>query len=280
MRYKFFFAAVFLSVSIISCVKQNADKSEDIKIFALSPSLAETVFFLGKGGYLKGVSSSCEFPEGVKSIPAVANVSDINLEMTLRINPDIVFIMPSQTHIGLQLDKLNINSVTVSQESLDDILQSFRIVGSHTGASERANAVYDSLRFVLKSYESAPSGKTVLISAGREFGSSVSYIYSVGTSGFLNDIFNLLGYENALNTSIPYPKIGAESIMTLNPDIIVDLVPGSVFQDESDFLKDWSAYSGIKAHRNNKIYIFKGDHTTIPGPRIFDFLKELKENGF
>lgn len=274
------FTLILLSICILSgCSFKKTERTEEFKIFALSPSLVETVFFLGKGDNITGASSFCSYPEKAGSIPVVAGISDLNIEYTLKNKPDIVLLMPSQSDIEIKLLELGIKSQIVDQQSLDNILNSFRIIGDAVGASERSVTVYDSLKTVLDSFRSENNGRKILISVGREYGTEATFIYSSGRKGFLNDIIELLGYSNALDTQIPYPKIGAEAIMKLDPDIILDLASSSVPLSKPELLEDWELYSSSSVWKNGKIIVIKGDHTTIPGPRVFDFIKELKEKG-
>ena len=269
-----------ISLYILSgCSEKKSNTAGELKIFALSPSLVETVFYLGKGGNITGASSFCLYPEEAKKIPVVANISDLNLEYTLKNKPDLVLLMPSQSDIKKKLSSLGIKSEIVAQETLEDILNSFKIIGDLTGTSKRAETVSDSLRKVLEGYRSENEGGKILISVGREYGTEATYIYSSGRTGFLNDIIELLGYSNALDTSIPYPKISAEAIIKLNPDMILDLASSAVPLSEGEMLDDWKFYNSISAWKNENIIVVKGDHTTIPGQRVFDFIKELKEKG-
>lgn len=273
-------ALIILSAFIITgCSGKSKTESGDLKIFALSPSLVETVFFLGKGGNIKGVSSFCLYPEAAKSIPVVANIADLNIEYTLKNKPDIVLLMPSQSDIKKKLTALGIRSEVISQESLEDILNSFKIIGDLTGASERGKAIFDSLQTVLDEFRTEANGKNILISVGREYGTEASFIYSSGKTGFLNDILELLGYSNVLDTAVPYPKISAEAVMSLDPYIILDLASSAVPLSESEMLDDWKLYENSTSWKSGNIIVIKGDHTTIPGPRIFDFIRELKEKG-
>ncbi|HAQ62523.1 TPA: hypothetical protein DCR49_11115 [Candidatus Delongbacteria bacterium] len=269
----------FTMTVLINCEDRRTSGTSDLRIIALSPSLVETVFFLGGGKNIVGASSFCNYPEEAKNIPVVANVSDINLEYAVKLKPDIVLLMPGQDNIAAKLNLLNIKTLKVSQEKLDDILNSFTVIGREIGREQRALAVKDSLNKVLESYKKPANNKTVLISAGREYGTGITYIFSNGHTGFLNDIIKLMGYSNALDTAVPYPKIGAETVMTLDPDIIIDLVPSDITSSTEELLKDWELFRTTKAWKNDAIFILKGDHTTIPGPRIFDLIKELNEKG-
>ncbi len=269
----------FITILLINCEENRTSVTSDLRIIALSPSLVETVFFLGGGKNIVGASSFCNYPKEAKNIPVVANVSDMNLEYAVKLKPDIVLLMPGQENIAAKLNLLNIKTLTVSQEKLDDILNSFTVIGREIGREQRAAAVKDSLRSVLGSYKSPAKNKTVLISAGREYGTGITYIFSTGRTGFLNDIVELLGYSNSLDTPVPYPKIGAETVLTIDPDIIIDLVPSDISSSPEELLKDWELFRTAKAWKNGSIFILKGDHTTIPGPRIFNLIKELNEKG-
>lgn len=279
MRISRLSACILTIFCFTNCAKQESSGSENKRIIALSPSLVETVFFLGAGEDIVGASSFCSYPENAKNIPVVANVSDINIEYAVKLKPDIVLLMPSQDNISQKLALLNIKTAVVRQESLDDILNSFLVIGKETGTDKRASMIYDSLKTVLDSFKRPATNKKILISVGREYGTGISYIYSNGRTGFLNDIISLMGYTNALETSVPYPKIGTETAMTLDPDIIIDLAPAGINLSPGELLNDWKMFESTQAYRNGKIFIIKGDHTTIPGPRIFDFIKELKEKG-
>ena len=274
---KYLLISIILLVS--GCSKTETGEKESYKIIALSPSLAETVFYLGAGENLIGVSSFCNYPEEVKKIPVVANISDINSELVLKLQPDIVFLMPSQRDVGEKLKLLNVKTRIVAQESLDDILNSFSEIGMETGKIKRSEFIVDSLKDLIGKFRKEQNGRKILISVGREYGTSVSYIFSNGKIGFLNDIVELLGYSNVLDSTVPYPKIGAETIMSLDPDLIIDLVPSNIVSGSDELLTDWDLFKNTRAYKNGNILIFKGDHTTIPGPRIFDFIKELNEKG-
>jgi len=273
--FQIFTAVIFIS----GCSKNEIKESSGLKIIALSPGIVETVFFLGKGDNIIGASGFCDYPPEAKNIPVVANVSDINMEFTLKLAPDIVLVMPSQQNIADKLNLMNIKTVIVHQETLDQILNSFLVIGKEIKRGERSLFVHDSLKSVLNNYKNPSNGLKILLSVGREYGSGITYIYSNGKTGFLNDIITLLGYINALETAVPYPKIGVETILTLDPDFIIDLVPSDININENNLLNDWKLFENSKAYKKGKILIFKGDQTTIPGPRIFDFIKDLKEKG-
>lgn len=273
------FTVIILVLILISCTAPVIERNKSGKIIGMSPGIVETLFFLGAGDDIIGTSGHCSYPEAAKKIPVVGGISELNYEFVLTAKPDVVFLMPSQDHIAQKLDKFRIKSVTVPQENLKDILNSFVVIGIEIGKEKRASVIKDSLELVLNSYRKPVDRLKVLISVGREYGSRVSYIYSNGRNGFLNDIITLLGHENVLETSIPYPKISTEAIMALNPDIILDMVPDMGKNNPSGLLEDWGFFKNTEAWKNERIYIICGSHTTVPGPRIFDFIKELKEKG-
>lgn len=270
---------LILCAVFISCSSSGIEKSRTKKIIAMSPGIVETLFFLGSGNDIIGTAGHCSYPEAAKKIPVVGGISELNYEFVLTAKPDAVFLMPSQDHTAHKLDQLGIRSVTVPQESLEDILNSFVVIGKELGKEKRASVIKDSLGLVLNLYRKPADSLKVLISVGREYGSRVSYIYSNGRNGFLNDIVNLLGHQNILKTSIPYPKISTEAIMALNPDIILDLVPDTDMPEITKLIDDWEFFKNTEAWKYERIYIITGSHTTVPGPRIFDFIKDLKEKG-
>ncbi len=59
-------------------------------IVSLAPSITETLFALGLGGQVVGVTDDCFFPSEVKNIPKIGNYYRPNIEAIVRLKPDLV----------------------------------------------------------------------------------------------------------------------------------------------------------------------------------------------
>ncbi|NOR46367.1 MAG: ABC transporter substrate-binding protein [Candidatus Delongbacteria bacterium] len=265
---------------LLSCSKpetiQNTDSVQ--KIISLAPSITETLFLLGAEENIIGVSEYSNFPEEARSIQIVSSITDLNLELILRLKPNTAFILPSQTKFQEQLIEMGIKCHITDQRSVEKIITSVRLIGKELQLDKRGKIVSDSLSMILNNVRATESqNKDILVSIGRDFSSEISSIYSTGKGTFLDNIITLLGYKNALDSNIPYPKISAETIIRLDPDIIIDLLPLTDLEDIIQAKGSWNSLSSLSALKNKKIYLFTSDYTTIPGPRIFKFIQELSD---
>ena len=208
----------------------------------------------------------------------VSSITDLNLELILKLKPDFAFILPSQIKFQEQLLEMDIKCHITDQRSIEKIINSFQMIGKELKLEKRAKTISDSLSNILNSVKSDEiSDKKVLISIGRDHSSNINFIYSTGKDTFLDNIIKLLGYKNALDSSVPYPKISAETIIRLDPDIIIDLLPLTDKKEISQAKNSWNSLPSLSAVKNNKVYLFTSDYTTIPGPRIFKFIQELSD---
>jgi len=74
-----------------------------------------------------------------------------------------------------------------------------------------------------------------------------------------------------------YPKLSAEGILSLNPDVIVELVPDAAARKTPPerLRAEWSQLPGLHAVRKVRIEILTGDFLTIPGPRLLQTFAAL-----
>lgn len=280
---KFFIKSIsylaYLAI-ILSCTQQKLGESSrsNPKIISLAPSITETLFLLGTGKNIIGVSEYSNFPEEAGSIQIVSSITDLNLELILKLKPDLAFILPSQTKFQEQLLEMGIKCHITDQRSIEKIITSFQMIGKELKLDKRAKIISDSLSNILNNVGSIEKpDENILVSIGRDFSSDINFIYSTGKNTFIDNIITLLGYKNALDSNIPYPKISAETIIRLDPDIIIDLLPLTDKKEISQAKNSWNSLPSLSAVKNNKVYLFTSDYTTIPGPRIFKFIQELSD---
>ncbi|MCK4980789.1 MAG: ABC transporter substrate-binding protein, partial [Candidatus Delongbacteria bacterium] len=257
---KFFLKAIFYLAYLtimLSCSQQKLDKNlkSNSKIISLAPSITETLFLIGAEKNIVGVSEYSSFPEEARSIQVVSGITDLNLELILKLKPRIAFILPSQTKFQEQLLKMGIECHVTDQRSIEKIITSIQLIGKELNLKDRAKTITDSLSHILNSVRSVEiSDKKLLVSIGRDHSSNINFIYSTGENTFLDNIITLLGYKNALDSSIPYPKISAETIIQLNPEIIIDLLPLTDNEEIAQAKNSWSSLPSLSAVKNNKVY--------------------------
>jgi ABC-type Fe3+-hydroxamate transport system substrate-binding protein len=103
-------------------------------------------------------------------------------------------------------------------------------------------------------------------------------IYISGNDGFYSEMIKLAGGENAYGGSIPNPAVSFESIISMNPQIIIDILPPANASIDGEIIKkQWQNLSNIDAIKNNRIYVFAEAYMSIPGPRFINIIEKIAE---
>lgn len=249
------------------------------KIISTAPSITETLFELGLGENIIGVTENCHFPKEVKNIPKIGKVLDINIEFIVSLKPDTVFVISANDSLKKKLEALNIKTVVVDQSTIGGFMTSLDIIGKQCLISERSAELKKNIlsRMTTKSIESL---KKILIVVGRDYSSTqIKDVYAAGSDGFYSEILKSVKIRNAYEGDLNYPKIQIEGIMSLNPDIIVDVVTtGEICEKDKERLKQsWLMLVDINAVKKGKVFIVCNDYWSIPGPRFVSIIEELSE---
>src|ERR1700736_2811991 len=67
-----------------------APKSGLLRIVSLAPSVTETLFALGAGDEVVGVSQYCDFPPAVRKLPRVGSFITPEIEAIVALRPSLV----------------------------------------------------------------------------------------------------------------------------------------------------------------------------------------------
>ncbi|MBI9071919.1 MAG: ABC transporter substrate-binding protein [Melioribacteraceae bacterium] len=263
--------------------KGNSSQKETYsRIISLSPSTTETLFLLGLGDKVVGVTRFCGYPPEAKTKKEVGGYIDPNYEAIMQLNPDLVILLPEHEKVKKYLDQINIKYIMVDNKTVDDILNCIKTIGEICDAQEKAASVLADMNSTINEIELKTSGftrKKVLVSVGRTFGSdSISDAYIAGKHTHYDELILIAGGTNAFTIeNLSYPMLSAEGIIQINPDIIIDMAPNLSEQNlsEEKLLSDWDSITNLTTINKNNIYIYSKDYSSIPGPRIIYLLQDF-----
>lgn len=260
------------------------------RIISLSPVGTEILYMLGQEDDIIGVTSFCDYPPEVKQIPKIGGFTDVSLENLVSMKPDLIVIQDIHKDLALDLSKLGMTYVMAKQGSIDDIYQSIAAVGAACGvddfAERRVNDIKLLVSAIAEKSASLPK-RRVLICASRELSEPrISVFWGAGGKSFYDELISLAGGENVLKNDVAaYPKISAEGFMSLNPEVIIDLVGDSAYYHSSGNIdkdavfaeerlrEQWLTGPQVSAVKQNRIYLMRGTMYLRPGPRIPEILK-------
>lgn len=117
------------------------------RIVCLTEETTETLYRLGLGELVVGVSGFTVRPTEARKKPKVSSFLDADFEKILALEPDLVLgFSDLQATLGAELAKRGVPVYLFNQRSLAQILQTVRIIGSLVGASREAEALADELQ--------------------------------------------------------------------------------------------------------------------------------------
>jgi len=281
--------AGIISISIFKTTpaQKIPTKNEYNRIVSMSPHVTETLFALNLGKKLVGVTRFCKYPPEAEQIAKVGGYLDPNYEAIAALEPDLVILLPEQERIEHFIRKLgdgthSIETQTVDNKTVTDILNTIRTLGSKCGADSLAQLLVQDLKNRIQKIKNRTenlSKPSVLISIGRPLGEgTLKDVYIAGKNSSFDELLTIAGAQNAYqDAKLTYPMLTAEGILHLNPDIILDMVADLKDREEEKaaVLGDWQAVSHVNAVKNDRLFLLTEDYIMIPGPRFILLLEDL-----
>ncbi len=254
---------------------------EPRRIVSLAPSVTETLYALGAGDRVVGVTSFCDFPPAAKQNPRIGGFLDPNLEAIVALQPDLVVLLAGERDCAEPFRELGLEVMTVDHRSIEGIVESIRTLGQTCGAREKAEAMRADIDDRLQRVREKTAGLArprVLLVVERTRGTGrVRDAMVAGCDRHLSRCVELAGGENVLAESrAAFPTVSAEGIINIDPDVIVELVPpGSRRGTNHEQAADWQHLDRVAAVRAGRVYLLDDDFAFSPGPRFVLLVEKL-----
>ncbi len=233
------------------------------RVVSLVPSVTESVFALGLGDYLVGVTTFCDYPKAAQAKPKVGDFLNPSLERIVALKPELVFAtMPEQQPVVERLRELGVEVYISRPLSVDDVLAEIKKIGTTLGGEANADSVVGGMKQWLDSASALTGSDTPAVYAEI----SAEPLLSVGKSSFLNDVIARAGGKNIFSDiDQAYPIVSSERVIQKDPDAIIVLHPLARKNDIAKRL----GWSNIKAVKNGDIFDdLDQDLLLRPGPRV------------
>ena len=253
----------------------------------MAPSITETLYALGLGDRVVGVARDCHYPPEVEKVKETGNVGgyyDPNIEAILALKPDLVIMLEEQAQALPNFEKLGLETLVVSHQTVKGIIESFSIIGGKCGRGPEGRRMARDLQNrvdrIRERTRNLPRPR-VLFVLDRTFGrGQLSDLYVAADDSYIDTIIDWAGGQNAYSRrGVRYPVVSTEGIMSLNPDVIVDLVPPGLVQQlgRQSLLDDWNDVKTVAAVKNHRVLIFDQDYACVPGPRFLQLVEDLAQ---
>ncbi|HAR45448.1 MAG: hypothetical protein A2X56_09930 [Nitrospirae bacterium GWC2_57_13] len=248
------------------------------RIISLAPSTTETLFALGLGDRIVGVTSFCDQPVAARAKPKIGGMSNPSLEAIVTLKPDLVVMTMdgNPKEVEERLRSMGIRTYVWKARTLAELPEGIRDLGRAVGATERSDRMARELRDSIERFKKkhaerpgkAQARKKVLLMIWPE------PLIVAGPGTIMDDAVQLLGHENiAAGSKTQYPKYSLEEVIRQAPDVIfVGKASGMDMQAVSQGIL--KRLSSVPAMRTGSIF-YISDSLYRLGPRVVSGIEEL-----
>jgi len=243
------------------------------RIISLGPGITETLFLLGLGDRVVGVTDSCEYPPEAKLKASVGSTLSPSIERIIVLKPDLVLGTPqaNRRETADQLARLGIPLYGVTAGTVEGMLASTSELGHVLGHDAEAKQVVHQLQARLDAISRRVAGRKpprVLF--------VVWYrpLMTAGSQTFLSDVIRHAGGDPiGASLSGEWPRLSVEELLRLQPDVILFPETQS-FAPKLDEFRSLAGWRDLRAVKGGRIY-FISDTIVRSSPRLIDALEEI-----
>jgi iron complex transport system substrate-binding protein len=233
------------------------------RIVALDSAVVEILFAIGEGERVVGTHYFVAYPPEAADIPRVGSAFNMNIDATVALEPDLVFIFSDTFLQDLQRAGLKVLFIKSLSDDFRQIADNIRMWGRITGSPDAAEAVASEFEARLAKIEAAmakqPGGPSVFQDEGD--------LWTPGPDTLIGEVLDLLKLANIAHDVSGYAQ--------LSPEVIVDRNPQIIIASYGDAISDKPAFKDVSAVKNNRIYVPRSDALSVAGPRYIDGIEEL-----
>ena len=248
------------------------------RIVCLTEETTETLYMLGEGERVVGVSAYTVRPPEARAKPRVSAFIRAHYERIVALQPDLVLgFSDLQAEIASELVKRGYPVMVFNQRSVAEILQMIRVVGSLVGSAARAEALADRLEMDLDFYRTAAA---TLPRRPRVFFEEWDDPLISGIR-WVEELIGIAGGEPI------FPELREGSLAKqriVDPDEVARRAPDIVFASwcgkpmKKDAITSRPGWNDIPAVRNGHVYEIKSSLILQPGPAaLTDGIRALQQ---
>lgn len=261
--------------------KQVVIKAPPQRIVSMSPPITETLFALGLGERIVGVTRFCDYPPAAREKDKVGGIIDPSLEKTVALNPDIVFATVGNPLPVLQaLEAGGVTVFAVDPKTYEEACASVETLGRICDAREAATRVAGEMRAAAEEVRARVAG-----AADRPRALFVVWLeplFVAGPGTFMDDLLSICGAQNvAGDMDNPWKQHSVEMAVAADPEVLVLSAEHAPTADDAQArlaaLRRSSAWRGVTAVKTGRIVLVHGDLVMRTTPRLARGLRILAE---
>ncbi len=241
------------------------------RVICLMPPVTDTVFALGGGDDVVGISDYTKYPAAALKKPSVGDLINPSIETILSLHPDLVIGMQPKGPMEVtdQLERAGIPIFLVSPHGIAGILNSIESIGMALNRTPQADALVRSMQERVDAVKARTQG----LPAPRVF-MPIWYdpITTIGKNAFITEIIDAAG-GRSVTDDLPaeWPQISMEVVLERAPDALLLVRGGKTTLKVLEDRPGWSSMAAIKTHRA----YYVDDRINLASPVAIDALEDL-----
>jgi ABC-type Fe3+-hydroxamate transport system substrate-binding protein len=241
------------------------------RVICLMPNVTDTVFALGAGDDVVGISDYTIYPAAALTKPSVGDLIKPSIETILSLHPDLVIgTQPTgPMEVTDQLERVGIPIFLVNPRGIAGIFHSVESIGMALNRTPQADALIRSLQQRVDAVRARTKG----LAAPRVF-MPIWYdpITTIGKNDFITEIIGTAGGRSVTDDlSTEWPQISMEVVLERAPDALL-LVRGG--KTTLQVLQDRPGWSSMTAIKTRRVY-YVDDRINFPSPVAIGALEDL-----
>ncbi|HLJ74044.1 MAG TPA: helical backbone metal receptor [Thermoanaerobaculia bacterium] len=238
---------------------------------SLVPSLTETLFALGAGDDVVGITDFCIFPENIDRAH-VGGTKTPKIDRIRELKPDVVYVNIEE-NLKKHADEIATFAKVIATEpkTIDDVADLIAMLGRNHGREERAQELIDQLRTA----NSERRTFTFVVPIWKK-----PWMWCGGDT-YVSHLVESAGGRNLLGDRQRYPAIALDEVLAMKPDVV--FLPDEPYEFTQEDAESIAApHPALRATlsrgrgRLNVIGPFPGHLFTWHGVRTIEGLKFLR----
>ena len=236
------------------------------RIVCLTEETTETLYLLGEGDRVVGVSGYTVRPPEARRKPRVSAFIHAKYEKIDALEPDLILgFSDLQANIAAELIKRGYPVMVFNQRSVSEILQMIRVLGALIGCTEKANRLISHLELEIDSIRAAaaqlPCRPRVFFEEWDDpLISGIRWVEELVQIAGGDSIFPELRDAKLGKQRI----VSGEDIIRRQPDVIIASWCGKAVRRQR--IAQREGWQDVPAIRNGHIYEIKSAYILQPGP--------------
>jgi iron complex transport system substrate-binding protein len=236
------------------------------RIVCLTEETTETLYLLGQGDRIVGVSGYTVRPPEARRKPKISAFINAKFDKIVALEPDLVLAFSDlQADLTAELVRRGLNVVTFNQRSVDEILQMIRMLGGLVGCQSEAERLSDRLS----------SGLENIRTSAAQFSKRPRVFFEEWDEPLISGIRWVEELVDIAGGDPIFPELvrcGLAKDRIVDPDDVARRDPELIFASwcgkrvKKATIQSRPAWDRVAAVRDDRIFEIKSTYILQPGP--------------